>query len=570
MKFLGEKEVVPAPVPAPVLEESEDEAAIEITPALYMKAGFPIVYIRTEENERAVNDLRVLLSTDPIYKGKSHFGEWKSTTGLLIYKNPAPLKTQRQQNKHSPELVSVAKDILASLNYVEKMAKAKKTEESGAKDPDLICCFHNIKYFLTNFIVVQKLRDIADPLKKKGNHLFIIGPSLDIPPELTSIVSVYDLAIPTVPYFVASFRGLCENYKTKFKVDMSETKVTAMATAAVGMTALQGENAISLSLAMGRGLDPHIVTLEKEQAIKRSEIIEFVHASDTMNTLGGFDVFKEWLGKRADTYTAEAMAYGLRFPKGVLILGIPGTGKSLCVKSIASFFRIPLIRLDMGRIFKSLVGASEERIRGALKTAVAVSPVVLWIDEIDRGMAGSSSSGKTDSGTTSRVMATILTFMQENKAPVFFAATANEVENLDPALLRKGRFTEVWGVIEPNEKELEEIWKIHIGVVRPNRVGEFDYPRLVAASVGYTGAEVEGIVEEAMHDAWNDGKREMVTQDLVEATGLIVPQSIMSMQKIDALRTWMKTKVRFVSKYHKANYAEETEDQWRQIKESIK
>jgi ATP-dependent 26S proteasome regulatory subunit len=532
---------------------------IDINPAMYLKAGYPIIYIRTEENERAVGEIRSLMATDPIYSGKCIFGEWKATTGLITYDNPDPKNAKGQE---------VVADILKSLNYLEDSSLKKQINpDKGTVDPDLICCFHNIKHFLNNFIFIQKLRDLYATLKVKGNHLFIIGPSLEIPLELTSVISVYDLALPTAEHFKSNFKALVSKYEKPFNIKPTDDDFTAMANAAVGMTAIQGENACSLSLAATRNLSPYVVSLEKEQAIKRSEVIEFVHPDDTMAALGGFDYFKEWIAKRANTYSPEAQKYGLKHSKGVLILGLPGCGKSLCVKCIASLFRLPLLRLDMGRVYKSLVGSSEERIRSALKTAVAVAPVVLWIDEINKGMSGAGSSGRSDGGTTDRVGGTILTFMQENKAPVFFACTANEVETLDPALLRKGRFTEIWGVLEPNGIEREEIWKIHIGKVRPDRVGDFDYEALVVASAGYTGAEIEGIVEESMHDAWHDGKREMVTDDLIKATSSIVPQSITSRDKIDSIRSWMEKKVRFVSKHYKPNY--ENDDAWRQIKASV-
>lgn len=436
MKFLEDKQAAKESPEKPK-EALKSISQADINPPMYLKAGYAIITIRTEENERAVKEIRTLLATDPLWQGTSTFGEWKATTGLLIYDNPDP-KNMKGTN--------AGKDILDSLAYLEKQTRKKNRDPSkGAVGRDLICCFHNIKPFMNNFMVVQRLRDLYHPLKSKGNHLFIVGPSFDIPPELSSVISVYDLALPAAEHFKENFKGLVANYKETFKLSPTDDDYTGMANAAVGMTEIQGENALSLSLAATRGLSSRVVSLEKEQAIKRSEVIEFVHPDDTMSTLGGFDVIKGWLAKRAHSYSPEAIEYGLRFPKGVLILGVQGTGKSLCVKCIASLFRLPLLKLDMGRVFKSLVGASEERIRSALKTAVAVAPVVLWIDEINRGMSGMQSSGQTDSGTTARVGATILTFMQENTAPVFFAATANEVETLDPALLRKGRFTEIWG-----------------------------------------------------------------------------------------------------------------------------
>ncbi len=795
----------------------------------YLKAAYPLLFIRTEEDDRAIRDVRRAIANTPALVGEVAFGEWKSTTGLFI-----------DREGQDPE--EVAKDIVASLKYIQNY---------GDEKPPIVC-FHNIRSFLANHLVIQQLKDTAFVAKEIGATVILIGAQIDIPPELNSLITVYDLPLPTVDQFKESFKGLAKEHKDRITGKLTASQTEELALSAVGMTYLQGENAGALSIAMERKLLPEIVQLEKEQAIKRSEVIEFIHSSETIDELGGFHDLKEWMTKRSDSFSAEARKYGLKFPRGILLTGIPGcltgdtmiqvlrkgragggmlvrldvlyhrlngnfekikkmgliskrckewdlsvptrikcfkndqgyigwhpifdvvysgmkivyrlttdhgntikatedhkfltseytytslkdlslgdeiithkegvlienfktgrnqnislrqisgvgnhpfarvrtvkgleytthplhrlvveahmnsvslerflyilhrdvtalkflsehsevhhadgnrrnntlgnlevltkeehsrlhitennpnryiysprtqkismierlgpkptydiqmedpyhnfvandfvvhnSGKSLCVKCSADYFRLPLLKLDIGRIFTSLVGSSEARVRAALKTAEAVSPCILWIEEIEKSMAGSQSSGNTDSGTTARVMSTILVWMQENVKPVFIMATANNVEALPPELLRKGRFSEIWGVIEPNSEERKQIWEIHIRKVRPNKVKNFDYDILVKESEGYTGAEIEGIVEEAMFDAWDDKRREMTTEDLVAAIERIVPQSVTSKEKIDMIRTWMKSKVRFVSKSEQTEPSTETDKKWRKIR----
>lgn len=509
----------------------------------YLKAAYPLLFIRTEEDDRAVGEVRRAIANTPVLTGEVTFGEWKSTTGLLI-----------DRDDQEPE--EVAKDIAAALKYVQNFGEDKPP----------IVCFHNIRGWLSNPTVIQQLKDTALVAKEIGATVILIGAQFDIPPELNSLVTVYDLPLPTMDQFTESFKGLAKEHKEIIVEKLSKAQLAELALSAVGMTYLQGENAGALSIAMERKLLPEIVQLEKEQAIKRSDVLEFIHASETMEELGGFTVLKKWISKRSDTFTPEARKYGVKPIKGLLFTGVAGTGKSLAVKCIANFLRIPLLKLDIGRIFTSLVGSSEARVRAALKTAEAVAPAVLWIEEIEKSMAGSQSSGNTDSGTTARVMSTILTWMQENVAPVIILATANNVEALPPELLRKGRFSEIWGVTEPGSEEREQIWKIHIKKVRPNRLTEFDYDILVKESKGYTGAEIEGIVEEAMFDAWDDKRREMTTDDLVKAMNCIIPQSITSKEKIDMIKKWMKTKVRFVSDQSNTEPTRDTDKKWRKVR----
>lgn len=536
--IVGDKPAVPDGIP-------------EITIEDYLKAGYSLIYIRTEEDHRAISIVKKAVeSIDNMY-GQVTFAEWRSTTGLLV----APTGQLDIPENAS----SKGDDPAAALKYVQ----------NKSNEPHVVC-MHNMRTFLQIAPVIQQLKDTAFAARLVGSHIILIGASIDIPPELQNLMTVYDLDLPSQEMFVSEFKILANAYKSSLKEKATTKVLKVCAASAVGMTLLQGENAIALGIAKRQRLDPGIIQIEKEQAIKRSDVLEFVHDSRGMDHLGGFKAYKLWIDKRKDSFGPEAEQYGLKFPKGVLVVGIPGTGKSLAAKVTANYFGVPLLKLDMGRVFKSLVGSSEASVRSALKTAEAVAPAVLWIEEIEKSMAGSQSSGSTDSGTTARVMSTILTWMQENTKPIFLTCTANNVESLPPELLRKGRFSEIWGAVEPQEDEREEIWNIHLGLVRKDRLeaGEFDVPALIQATGGYTGAEIEGIVEEAMFDAWSDKRREMTTDDLLAAIKSVIPQSVMCSERIDVIRSWMKSKARFVSAFDPHVIAEtKTDRTFRKIRE---
>lgn len=525
----------------------------EITVEGYLKAGYPFIHIRTDEDHRAVEMVKAAITAIDTMHGSVTYGEWKCTTGM----RNAPVGTTDFDNRNS------------SSNPETTPVQALKTI-ADSKDSH-VAIFHNMRPFVQIPQVIQQIKDTVFRARITGSHIIFVGTDLEIPPELRSLLTVYDLKLPNKDQFADEFRRLAGHYVSSLEEAPDDRGIDMAAASAVGMTQLQGENAISLSIAMKKKLSPIIIQLEKEQAIKRSDVLEFAHDLEPMANLGGFNELKVWIHKRRDSYTPEAREYGLRFPKGILLVGIPGTGKSLATKCIAHYFNLPLLKFDVGRIFRSLVGSSESATRSALRTAEAMAPVVLWVEEIDKSMSGAQSSGSTDSGTTARVMSTILTWMQENRKPVFLAATANNAGALPPELLRKGRFSEIWGCTEPDSSEREEIWNIHIRKVRPDKIKDFEYDQLVDASPEFTGAEIEGVVEEAMFEAWNDDRREMNTDDLIAGCQAIVPQAVMCKEQVSMIREWMKTKARNVSKPSLIVSPEETktEQAFRKIQTAV-
>ena len=546
MKFLNRdsKEVEPES-PQDVLDDlvGDDPVCVEaevcveegdITLDAYFRASYPLIWIRTEEDQRALELIRTNIKRLKKTSLRVVWAEYKHTTGLHVANQNGALVIEEGSKK-------VSDTPIGALQYIEQKVQTKH-------DDPVLLVMHNINSAMKVPQFVQQLKDTAYYSRLVWIRIILIGAVLDIPPELRSMITVYDLALPNKDFFNKLFGDLAEKYKKMLIEAATEDQVEQLAHSAVGMTALQGENSAALSIAVRRSLDIEVIQLEKEQAIKRSEVLEFVHNRATMEELGGWYDYKKWIGERKIALSKGARAYGLKFPKGVLVAGVPGCGKSLAAKATSTFLNLPLLKFDIGKVFQSLVGQSEATIRMMAKTAEAVAPVVLWIEEIEKSSAGSESSGSSDSGTTARVMATLLTWMQETTKPIFFYATCNNVEVMPAPLYRRGRFTEVWGVAEPDNQERKDIWEVKLKVVRPDSYLEaYDYSKLVEASPMYTGAEIEVAVENAMFSAYADGEREFTTEDLVASVSEMIPQHVTSKKSIDRTRNWMKEKVRMVN-----------------------
>jgi len=287
------------------------------------------------------------------------------------------------------------------------------------------------------------------------------------------------------------------------------------------------------------------VAKEKAQAVKKNGLLELIETKETLDSIGGLDVLKEWLLKRRHAFSARAIEYGLPTPKGLLILGIAGTGKSLTAKATAKVFGVPLLKLDAGRIFAGLVGQSESNLRAVIQTAEAIAPCCLWIDEVEKGFSGTKSSNATDGGTSSRVFGSFISWMQEKSTPVFVVATANDVSQLPPELLRKGRFDELFFVDLPNQAEREAIWEIQIGKHR--RIpSEFDVVQLAKATEGLTGSEIENVFIEALYLAF-DVKKEPTDLDIAHVLTEFVPLSKLMAEQIGGLRQWSKGRARLAT-----------------------
>lgn len=281
--------------------------------------------------------------------------------------------------------------------------------------------------------------------------------------------------------------------------------------------------------------DIDLILEEKQQTIRQTQILEFYPASERISDIGGLDNLKDWLLKRGSAFSEKARQYGLPHPRGLMLVGIQGTGKSLTAKAIAHHWHLPLLRLDVGRLFGGLVGESESRTRQMIQLAEALAPCILWIDEIDKAFAGFD--GRGDSGTTSRVFGTFITWLAEKSSPVFVVATANNIQSLPPEMLRRGRFDEIFFVGLPTQEEREAIFSVHLSRLRPHNLSAYDLNRLAYETPDFSGAEIEQSLIEAMHIGFSQN-RDFTNEDVLEAVSQIIPLARTAQQQIEALQDW--------------------------------
>jgi SpoVK/Ycf46/Vps4 family AAA+-type ATPase len=283
---------------------------------------------------------------------------------------------------------------------------------------------------------------------------------------------------------------------------------------------------------------PPLILQEKQQIIQQTQLLDFCINDKNLSDLGGLDNFKNWLRLRKKAFSQEAVKYGLPYPKGLLLVGVQGTGKSLAAKTISYEWELPLLRLDFGRLFASLVGQSEQRVRNMIEIAEALAPCVLWVDEIDKAFAGAQSSG--DSGTTSRVLATFITWLSEKNSAVFVVATANNIDCIPPEILRKGRFDEMFFLGLPTREEREAIFTVHLKKYRPDALESFQVQLLSELSKEFSGAEIEQVVIEAMRLGFNDN-REFNNEDILVTIQNLVPLARTKSKELDLLKEWSES-----------------------------
>ncbi|HAN45811.1 MAG TPA: AAA family ATPase [Cyanobacteria bacterium UBA8156] len=382
---------------------------------------------------------------------------------------------------------------------------------------------------------VRQLRNLDRHLRATRKTLILLAPVLELPLELEDRVTVLPFPLPDA----AEIRELLTQMLPPKCLQLNPEGVEQLVAAGLGLTRDRLRQVLARILVEKEAIretDIATVLQAKQQRIRQTEYLEFFAPALGLTAIGGMGALKQWLQQRQRAFTAEAREYGLPHPKGVLLLGIQGTGKSLCAKAIAHLWRLPLLRLDVGRLFGSLVGQSENRTRQVTQLAETIAPCVLWIDEIDKAFAGSSGFS-TDSGTSQRVTGTLLTWMQEKTAPVFVVATANNLTALPPELLRKGRFDEIFFIDLPNAEERAEIFRVHLEQLRPHRLREFDVVALAAATPSFSGAEIEQAVIEGMYRAFGD-RRDVTTEDILAAVQGTYPLASTAREQIQALQTW--------------------------------
>ena len=478
----------------------------------YFKAAFPGVAINTTEETRVLGD--ILEAAKSLNKGVA---VWSCTEGLKII---------------SPSV----KDIDDTEDVLDAFKHRKKVEDTIFIMRDL----HKWN-FKTNPPYARALRDFLMQAPAEGNAMVILSPGFVPDTDIEKYITIMEYGLPSTEDLKKVAQGIADSVSKPLEIN--EPVLRALG----GLATSEAENALALSVIETGDFNPDTIYREKVQQVKKTGLLEIIEADPAgMENIGGLENLKEWIDVRKRAYTPEAEEYGLTPPKGVLLVGVPGSGKSLSAKAFGTALGVPTVKLDIGNLFNSLVGESEARTRDALQLAEAMAPCVLWIDEIDKGFAGSTGSGSGDSGVTRRVFGNVISWMQERKRPVFMVATANQVQHLPPELLRKGRFDEIFAVDLPNDHEREMIFKIHLQK-RGRDASKFDLATLSKNSNEFTGSEIEVVIDEAMFNAFSKGN-EVGTLDIVNACNDTTPLSRTAKEQIDGIREWAKTRARFASK----------------------
>ncbi len=400
-----------------------------------------------------------------------------------------------------------------------------------------------------NLSVIRKLRDAAYELRDSYKTIVLVAPRLRLATDLDKDVTVVEFPLPGTDELNTLLDRLIEELKENpaVRIDLSPQEREKLVQSARGLTLREAENVFAKALVVDGGLsgeDIETIYSEKRQIIRKSGVLDYYETNERLDDVGGLDALKDWLRKRGLAFTTRAKAFGLPHPRGVLLLGVQGCGKSLCAKAVANLWRMPLLRMDVGRLFGSMLGSSEENMRRAIQTAESVAPCILWVDEIDKALAGAA-AGAGDSGTAARVLATFLTWLAEKTAPVFVVATANSLESLPPELLRKGRLDEIFFVDLPTTRERKEIFRIHIAR-RGRDPSRFDLDLLAAQSEGFSGAEIEEAVVSALFDAFYRGE-ELSTELIAQAIAQTVPLSKTMSDQLTQLRSWAQGRARLAT-----------------------
>lgn len=470
---------------------------------LLMRSSYPLIYVPTPEEERAEQLIQFVAEN---YNPQRTVQVWDFVSGF-----------PGGAGRTNP---------VGALNEIEK----------ARTDVASIFILRDFHRFLEDVQTARKLRNLVRHLRNSRKTMIIVAPVLKIPQELAEEFTVLDLTPPSPEEIDKEL----DTILNQVKVRLSTGGRDALVKACQGLMMNRIKLGLARAVATFGVLDERAIPLmleEKKQRIRRTEVLEFWPTHETLDDIGGLDILKTWLERRASSLTPQAREYGLPNPRGILLVGIQGTGKSLSAKATASLWQLPLLRLDVGRLMGGLVGESEAKTREMIRVAEAMAPCVLFIDELDKAFAGLGSSFVGDSGTSARVFGTILTWMEEKTVPVFVSATANSIDSLPPEVLRKGRFDEIFFIDMPSEEERREIFEVHLSKVRANRIREFDLDQLAFQSEGFNGAEIEQAIYEAMHIAF-DERREFETDDIIRAMGQIVPLSKTSADRIRTMQEW--------------------------------
>lgn len=470
------------------LEVSMEDKTLKTKLGRYIDAGFPVIYFNTFEEDKVDTIIEQVNFGKEIY-------EWNETNGYIDFETKSPLIED------------------CSL---EMMLDQIKTPEMLDRKIILI---KDINSYLEDSRIASKIKGLARMINSGVDaNIIIVSNILIIPKELEKYIIILEmdyLNVEDIKKIILNF--IEENSLDNIGQDLLEE----LSTSFKGLTEFEINNLLALSYAddgeLSRG-DLKLIFEQKQQMIKKAGILEMIPLKETIEDIGGLENLKDWFTRKAKVYKnmKKAKQYGVDMPKGVLIAGVPGCGKSLNAKAAANLFEVPLLRLDMGRLMGKYVGESEGNLRSAIALAEAISPCVLWIDELEKAFAGIGGDGGGAEVTT-RLFGNFLTWMQEKDSPTFVVATANDITKLPPELLRKGRFDEIFYVGLPNDEEREKIFQIHIKKRRPQDLKNISISELINKTKGFSGADIEGVVKDAVESAFADDKDSINTGDMVDA-----------------------------------------------------
>jgi SpoVK/Ycf46/Vps4 family AAA+-type ATPase len=490
----------------------------------------PLIAIETVEEERVQNLLQ-----GATQEMNLPMMEWSASHGLI--RSTASADNRWQQNC-APGTNRMAYDGTEDPSQVLKQIK----------DLNLKAIFwlKDFSVYLEDPTIARQFRELVQSFSESRSALVISGVQMNLPPSISHDAVYLDLKLPGREELTQAVQAVMRSLRSKSRVqvELQDADIPALVQALTGMTLNQARQVLAYA-AMEDGKltleDIDSIVKRKAQVIREDSVLEYSPADHTPLQLGGFNGLKQWLSRAQLGFTPQAQALNLAPPKGILIVGIQGCGKSMSVKSIAKAWRMPLLKLEAGRIYDKHVGESERNFRNALNMAESMSPAVLWIDEIEKAFGQSESDA--DGGLSRRLFGSFLTWMQEKSQSVFVIATANDLSRIPPELLRKGRFDEIFFVDLPDPQERSSVWQIHL-TKRKQNPAAFDMAKLVMATEGYSGAEIEQVIISALYAALYQ-QQPLTTELLVNEVRSTVPLSVSRREDVEHLRAIAKE--RFVS-----------------------
>lgn len=486
-----------------------------------LKARLPGVHLRTLEEPRAIECLRQAVHALSGRLVPRQLWAWSSAGGL----QRLPL------DEEDPVL-----PIQETGPLDEALGAFKKSSDN------VVLALLDPWSELENPFFARALREALAHARGSGKALVLVGRDWRVPPELQGDICIVDLPLPTRAELQSYIQSLATLYGEKLadKVAIDEASIPGLARVCQGLTLEETKSVTALSLVRYRAIGSEAIQManrEKRQIVARGGLLDFEDPVRSMADVGGLEHLKLWVRKRDALFSDSAREAGIYPPKGLLLVGVPGSGKTLAARAIAASWNLPLLKLESGRLFGSLVGESEANLRSALRTAEAIAPAVLMIDEMEKAFAP---SGGHDGGTSARVFGALLSWLQDKQADVFVVATANDVSKLPPELLRKGRFDQIFAVDLPGFEARMEIIRIHLSRAG-HRFKQGDLEAMARGAQGYTGAELEAAVQDALIDSYYDRGRKPKSDDVIRAIRESVPLSKTMAEKIDGIREWCRS-----------------------------